>query len=412
MSQPPGNQRKAVAKKLVGKRRKTGVKTPPSKACSACGADNPYRASACQQCSKTRFEPAWVRAHRPINRQFGVQITSSNPHFGEVRERVTLNKWWQGGSATFHFPNPDQWHQVETIINTQLGPILGWKGLESLVDGATQTGKKKDQAKSGRALAKLASDYPSFLKELVRAIDPDKLSKQDFESMVETFGEISDALTNANAGFREVFLSVVKKLPSQKQRALEDLDLLLQGWSLHVITNVAQQVRSRLETIALFEQQIQDSRTFEIRGDHSIHRILERAMWLVDENYWLLHSNTTLRKSIGAHMQRVDKKKYGTKRPDFVCGTVGDRLILLELKRPGHTLDIDDVNQLETYLSLAEKYFTFRTGKGFLVGSKTDEELTRRLKYRAGVEILHYANIIDATKKRYHGYLTTLEKEE
>jgi hypothetical protein len=34
------------------------------------------------------------------------------------------------------------------------------------------------------------------------------------------FGEISDALTNANAGFREAFLNIVKKLPHQKQRAL------------------------------------------------------------------------------------------------------------------------------------------------------------------------------------------------
>lgn len=81
-----------------------------------------------------------------------------------------------------------------------------------------------------------------------------------------------------------------KKLLKQKQRALEDLDLLLQGWSLHVITNVAQQVGSRIETIELFEKQVNDDRTYEITGDNSIHRILERAMWLVDERYWLLHS--------------------------------------------------------------------------------------------------------------------------
>ena len=66
---------------------------------------------------------------------------------------------------------------------------------------------------------------------------------------------------------------------------MEDLDLLLKGWSLQTITNVAQQVKSRLETIELFEKQIQDKRTFELKGDNSIHRILERAMWIVDERY-------------------------------------------------------------------------------------------------------------------------------
>lgn len=240
-------------------------------------------------------------------------------------------------------------------------------------------------------------------------VNSDHLSKKDFDGVIEAFSEISDALTNANASFREVFLSVVKKLPTQRQRALEDLDLLLKGWSLHVITNVAQQVRSRLETIELFERQIQDPRTFEIRGENSIHRILEKAMWLVDEHYWLLHSNTTLRRSIGQALEKNDKERYGNDRPDFVCGTVGERLILLELKRPSHSLRVDDLNQLETYLTLAEKYFTFRSGKGYLVGQKSDDELRRRLKYRSGFEILYYADIIDATKKRYHEYLKAID---
>jgi len=292
-------------------------------------------------------------------------------------------------------------------VNTQLGPRLGWTTHGALLNGAT--GSEEPALAKKRSLTKLATEYPSFLKDLAAAVDVQELSRKDFDGIVETFGEISNALTHANTGFREVFLSIVKKLPSQKQRALEDLDLLLHGWSLQVITNVAQQVRARLETIQLFESQIQDARTFEIHGENSIHRILERAMWLVDENYWLLHSNTTLRQSIGKDMEKADRERYGSRRPDFVCGTVGDRLILLELKRPSHSLQVEDLNQLETYLTVAEKYFNFRSGKGYLVGSKSDDELRRRLKYRTGFEVLYYADIIHGTKKRYHEYLKTIE---
>lgn len=377
------------------------------KVCSNCGAENPTNASECNSCSKARFEPEWVKAHRSINRQFGVQITSSHPQYGDVQDRITLSKWWPGGHATFHLPNPDQWQKVTRIIDEDLGPKLGWESRKSLVQAVTAKGTKPQEGQEN--LAKLVSDYPSFLKELVSAIDPAKFSTKDFNSAVEILGEIADALTNANASFREVFLSVVRKLPQQKQRALEDLDLLLQGWSLNMITNVAQQVRARLDTIDLFEKQIQDTRTFEIRGDHSMHRILERAMWLVDEHYWLLHSNKTLRVAIGKEMGKRDKKKYGAKRPDFVCGTVGDRLIILELKRPGHTLKVGDLNQLETYLTIAEQHFSFKTSRGYLIGSKIDDELKRRLKYRSGFEILFYANIIDDTKKRYHEFLKTID---
>lgn len=394
-------------KKTPAKKKAAKKKAAKFKVCSKCSTENPIKAESCKSCGKKRFEPEWVKAHRPLNRQFSVQITSSNPQFGEVSERITLSKWWPGGRATFHFPKAGQWDQVKKIINEDLGPKLGWESAEKLVKSATEKGAKSHSGK--KDIAKLARDHPDFLKELIAALDPDKLSKQDFDSIVETFGQISDVLTNANAGFREAYLAIVKKLPKQKQRALEDLALLLEGWSLNVVTNVAQQVQARLETIDLFEKQIEDPRTFEIRGDKSIHRILERAMWLVNEEYWLLHSNRTLRVQIGNEMSKKDKKRYGKHRPDFVCGTVGNRLIILELKRPGHKLDIEDMNQLETYLAVAKKYFKASSARGYLVGSSIDEELERRLEFRKGSEILFYANVIDSTKKRYREFLNTLE---
>jgi len=98
-------------------------------------------------------------------------------------------------------------------------------------------------------------------------------------------------------------------------------------------------------------------------------------------------------------MSKRDKEKYGDQRPDFVCGTVGDRLIILELKKPSHILKVDDLNQLETYMTVVESYLNFRSSRGYLVGFKIDDEAKRRLKYRSGFDILFFADIIDSTKK-------------
>lgn len=136
-------------------------------------------------------------------------------------------------------------------------------------------------------------------------------------------------------------------------------------------------MRSRIETIELFEKQVNDDRTYEIIGDNSIHRILEWAMWLVDERYWLLHSNRTLLNSIAKEMQKRDKKRYGKKRPDFVCGSYGQKLIILELKRPSHTLEVEDLNQLEQYMIVAENYTTFRSYEAYLVSRRIDEDLKK-----------------------------------
>ena len=389
----------------MAKKQPLKVKRRTKKICNRCGAENPLNAKECKECEADRFAPAWVLSKHLVNRQVSVEMTTSNPKYGKPSKRVTLSKWWPGNSATFHIPNAKQWESIETIINQDLAPVLGWKKKSAVLAEIkkAKTGEKAD-------LKGILEGHPDIIKKIVGSIDAKTLGRQEFDNVMNTFGAIADVFSDANAGFRESFLAIIKKLPKQKQRALEDLSLLLEGWSLHTITNVAQQVRSRLETIKLFEKQIQDPKTFEIIGDNSIHRILERAMWLVDERYWLLHSNATLRKFIGDHLSAKEKKKYGKKRPDFVCGTVGNKLIILELKRPSHKLGVEDLNQLERYLVLAEQHKNFSSYEGYLVGSETDDELRRTLKHRSShFRVLYYTDIIQKTKERYTEFLKTIE---
>jgi len=401
---------KTRAKKKTAKKRKAAKKTSRRKVkvCNRCGHENPLNASSCQECNSDRFAPRWVLAKRPVNRQVGVEITTTNPEYGDVQKRITLTKWWPGGNTSFHIPSVSQWNQIERIINEDLGPFLGWKTKHELLQRVQQKQKEGRQAK--RDLRQLVADYPDFLKQVVASIDAAKLGKQDMDGLVTVMGQLADAVSSANAGFRQAFLSVVRKLPKQGQRALEDLELLLEGWSLQQVTSVAQQVRSRIETIELFKKQIRDTRTYEIRGDKSIHRILERAMWLIDERYWLLQSNATLRTFIGDEMSKKDKKKYGKKRPDFVCGTVGEKLIIVELKRPAHELNADDLNQLETYLTIAESYSQYRGFEAYLIGNKKSDDLMRRLKHRSNsFKVRTYTDLLSDTERRYREFLKTMQ---
>jgi ribosomal protein L40E len=311
----------------MAKKKASSPKKRTKKVCNKCGAENALNAKECSAngCKSQKFAPKWIKAMRPVSRQVSVQVTVPNPKFGKADDRITLSKWWPGGRATYHIPNQAQWDSIKDIVDNELGPFLGWKTTKKIISEIERKARKgKDTTKNYQ---QLAEQHPDLLKKLAAAIDPQILSQKDFDNVIETFGDISDAMTNANAGFREAFLGVVKQLPKQKQRALEDLSLLLQGWSLQAVTNVAQQVRARMETVELFENRINDPNTFEIIGDDSIHRILERSMWLVDEKYWLMQSNKTLLNFIGKEMSKRDKKKYGKKRPDFACGTVGNTLI-------------------------------------------------------------------------------------
>lgn len=339
------------------------------KICNRCGFENSLSIGECKSCSCGKFAPSWVKAKRPVNRQVAVEITSSSPQYGDPADRITLSKWWPGGSASFHIPNPEQWSKIEKIVNEDLGPFLGWETKRILIKKVRE--KKESKKRADNEINKLAKDYPDILKQIITSIDLAKLGKENINDLVDIMIKLSDVISDADAGFRHSFLAVVKKLPEQPKKALVELEDLLSSWSLRQIASVAQQVKSRLETIELFKERIQDERTYEIIGEKSIHRILEKSMWLVDERYWLLQSNQSLLKFIGEEMSKKDNRRFGKKRPDFVCGTVGDKLIIIEIKRPKHVLEIDDLNQLETYLTIAEQYKTFRSYEAYLIGNKS-----------------------------------------
>jgi RecB family endonuclease NucS len=176
------------------------------------------------------------------------------------------------------------------------------------------------------------------------------------------------------------------------------------------ITAVTNEVRRRVALLETFTDRINDDRTYEISGEESVHRLLERAMWIVDERYWLMHSNRQLRTVVADQMAKEDKK-FEKHRPDFVCGTVDKRLIIIEIKRPSHVLTVKDLNQLERYVVLCEEYDDEHSSfEAILVGSKVSEDLRRTLKVRgASFKARTYTQLVTDTRRRYTKYLEALE---
>ena len=89
-------------------------------------------------------------------------------------------------------------------------------------------------------------------------------------------------------------------------------------------------------------------------------------------------------------------------------------LIIIEIKRPSHTLTVEDLNQLERYVVLCEQYDeTHSSIEGILVGSKQADELRRTLKLRGTTfKVKTYTQLIGDTERRYSRYLEALDPEE
>lgn len=371
---------------------------PKGQVCATCGADFPTSVEECPSCGRTRIAPHWIRARIPINRNVNVDLTTTSPEFGKVSERITLSKWWPGGKDKFNIKDQEQWVRIRAAVDA-LGTRMGWK-----------TASPSREKAAGSQPVVTGEVDQALIRHVLRNANLEVLDPSDYAAFSELVAELLKVFTSADRALIQSFRELIPKLPSQGPQAVEELAKLLQSWSLLQINSVTMTVKSRLETIELLKQQVLDPSTYEIIGKNSIHRILERAMWLVDERYWLMSSNETLRTLIGEEWAKRNRAQASL-RPDFVCGDAEGRLIILELKRPSKDLEIADLNQLETYVSIARHQSTnVRSFEAYLVGKAKSADLEDKLEFRVNsFKVLTYADLLGRAEKRYRKFLTSLD---
>jgi len=378
--------------------------------CQKCFTNNPVNTKKCSNCKGDKFAPEYIKRIEKINRNTFVQITLPQD---SKEKRITLYKWWPGGRSSYNINNIEQWEKISDIINNKLLEFLEWETKEKIIQEIRQIENSSFEIESPeKQITKLTKAYPDLIRKVLKEIDFTKWEEVNYEEFAEIINEITELLSKTDQGYRAAFREVVAHLPKQQKRAIEDLGNLLKSWSLRQITSISHQVIERLETLNLFKERVLDDATYELRGENSIHRILERAMWIVDERYWLMHSNETLRNIVVKELTE-NYKEFKDKRPDFVCGSIDNKLIIIELKRPSHELKLEDLNQLENYLAIIENHYDLKTFEAYLVGRKISDDLKKRAKYRGSqFKLRTFVDLIDDTEKRYKEFIKTLEEKD
>jgi len=409
-------RRTKSSKTLV--RTKQPKSAPEHKICRKCGYKNPAEATVCEKCKHKKFQPPWVKEHKKINRAVSVDITESNPPSGEKSSRISLNKFFPGmKSQNFNITSPEQWEKIKEIIDKEFAPLLGWKEKSELLDivekEITQgVNEPKIRKRKNTGLTNLIDQYPQFTADFLDKISQ-ILKNADFEKVQQLLEHISNATTSYDKVFFASLKSVFEKLKTEKTGSLVSFEELLREWNLKQITDVTKEVKRRLSELDLFIDKIQDEKTYEIKGDNSIHRILERSMWLIDEKFWIIQSNKQLRTFIGNELAKEDKK-YAKNRPDFACGTFDNTIVIIEIKRPSHELTVDDLQQIIKYCRLSKKYHGGKKVgfKAMLIGNSKTTELDETMEFTQRIELLTYNELVQDCKKRYNEFIKYVEKNE
>jgi hypothetical protein len=203
-------------------------------------------------------------------------------------------------------------------------------------------------------------------------------------------------------------LDAVADDPEQLEKTLD----LLRGWHVLESRAVLEVVKGRLDIVDKFYNMIVNDgpETAPRVGRDNMHDLIADFPWLVNPEWQVLAEEKRITKQL--HEWGVEEiNPDDLTRYDFLALRGEGRLIVIEIKRSGHPVALEDLQQVERYankLAQGEQgtvEMAFITGDRYALTQTTREVWDRR----ADIELLTWGQIHGRTKLFYEHYRAILE---
>jgi|GEM_PF-774753 len=254
-------------------------------------------------------------------------------------------------------------------------------------------------------IQKLLKDLPKELKdkfeEAIKTIIPrlNNLSDENANTVIEFMTRSAET---------ESMFRILEKLNDASVEDIKNLSGLLEEWGIYEITALTTLIKNRLEVIKKLGEMINNPTTKEYPD---IHKILDKNLWILDDNYKLYSSNHQL-KTI---LEKEVLEKYrddSEKRPDILCKNLLERYVVIELKRPSYIINYDDYPQVMLYNNILKNNFpNAERLECYLIGKEYNSSLSKEptMQGKVTIYLKSYNEIIEEAKKRYEEILEIFE---
>ncbi len=241
-----------------------------------------------------------------------------------------------------------------------------------------------------------------FLRTLGKTVDDSEASKDLVSALIKAYE------------FRQ-FHNVIGELEEvgDNPEALADLLRKLYDWRVLESRAILEVIKGRLAIIDRFERMLVENapETAPLRGADNMHDLLAQNPWIMNPEWQILAEEKSITKILrewGADDGQDDRSRL-----DFLALKSDRRLVIIEIKRPDHAADIDEISRLMKYrdrLSAAhgdDIYMVLLCGREMKV-SKPERENWIEAKDR---EIRNWSDLFETTKNVYGHYRALLESE-
>jgi hypothetical protein len=411
--------------------------------------------------------------------QFSISVNGEFASLEDLKRQLDTQNF-QVGNMSFEMIILHASSIESGIAFWQGGRLVGkpsWiLGNESIADKRTKAGRDYSVIVKTNDLAEFVQeDWSGFRREKIDELQPvfdevgnryieycRKINRENFDSAkAELKEEFSEALQSSTASVKHEFeeaigviyeelpnaskatikaalatvlqlgqkrggVELLQKLTSMDGKSVENLNAILEEWTVRDIYIVLDEIDRRIRTVNAIEKLAPDKTTPELKV---LHPLVTEARWLFGpefdspeytSNQWL----ATTAKKILKNQADVSKMTVPQKRADIVVledytvsltgiehfdpeyGTLAltDRILLIELKKGASEITRDDRNQVSEY---AEEIYAASPRKNisitaFVVGNSVGQNITdhKVCDDNAKIYVRTYSHLIDSARRR------------
>ncbi len=170
---------------------------------------------------------------------------------------------------------------------------------------------------------------------------------------------------------------------------------------------IGDQAKGRLEFLDRFEELCCKKDTDE----SLVHGALENNFWVFGVEYSVFSSNKTLKRQVEDYLGKKYIGKREKRRPDLILNVnYAKQYLLIEFKRPSHTLTFKDYQQATTYRNDFVPY-TDEEIKILLIGGKIGQDLRSAQNREPNTRITIFDEIIGNARNQLNWLLVELGGE-
>jgi len=170
------------------------------------------------------------------------------------------------------------------------------------------------------------------------------------EDRIATIAEVAlDAMEH------DAYWAVLENINASSKGDVGQFAVSLEEFGLVQLSKIAEQAINRRKFLDYLDRLISNPATLE----KDAHKAFETNLWMLGRQYSTMSSNATLRSIVGSYCDGEFSGTRSEKRPDLLLSQdYGDSLLLIEFKRPSHSINREDVSQAEKYRDELSRKFS------------------------------------------------------